>query len=287
MKARVVIAGINGFVGKELQNMFTKLGYEVEGIKRDTYKDITALVQQINGSDIVINLAGANIIARWDEEYKQKLYNSRLDTTKALIKSFKECETKPKLFISTSAVGIYDNRSVYSEDDMNYAKDFLGNLCIDWEAQALRASELDIRTVIFRFGIVLGKNGGALQKMLLPFKLGLGGRIGSGKQGFSYIHIEDLLDAYKFVVEDENQDGIYNLVAPNPTTNQGLTDALGKALNRPTILPLPEFILEIIFSQGAKVLTDGQQIVPKRLLDAGFRFQYTTIQEAVNHLVKK
>ena len=287
MKAKVLIAGISGFVGQELKNMFQNMGYDVEGIQRETYKDINSLAQQINGSDIVINLAGANIIARWDEEYKQKLYNSRLDTTKALIKSFKECEVKPKLFISTSAVGIYDNQSIYNEDDMNYAKDFLGNLCIDWEAQALRASELDIRTVVFRFGIVLGKNGGALQKMLLPFKLGLGGRIGSGKQGFSYVHIDDLLSAYKFVVEDKNQEGIYNLVAPNPTTNQGLTDALGKALHRPTILPVPEFVLELIFSQGAKVLTDGQQIVPKRLLDNGFTFSYSTIQDAINDLVKK
>jgi uncharacterized protein (TIGR01777 family) len=286
MKNKVVITGASGFVGNHLQTMFQGLGYEVVAVKRSELQNKHLLTSIVDGAKVVINLAGANIIARWSDEYKKTLYHSRLDTTSALIDAFEDTNIKPELFISTSAVGIYDNKNVYSEDDMNYAKDFLGNLCIDWEAEALKANDLGIRTVIFRFGIVLGNDGGALAKMLLPFKLGLGGRIGSGKQGFSFIHIEDLKGAYKFIVEHQECDGIFNLTAPTPTTNQGLTNALGSALHRPTIFPVPEFVLQFLFSEGAKVLTDGQQVVPKRLQECGYEFQFTTIQSAIDNLVK-
>lgn len=286
MALKVAITGISGFVGSHLRKLFESINYEVIGLNRNDLQSLENLKNKIDGCDVVINLAGANIIARWSDEYKKTLYQSRIDTTRNLVDCFEICENKPKLFISTSAVGIYDNQGTYSEDDMNYAKDFLGNLCIDWEAEALNANSLGIRTVVFRFGIVLGRDGGALQKMLLPFKLGLGGRIGSGKQGFSYVHIDDLVGAYKYVLENESIDGIFNLTAPNPTTNQGLTDALGKALKRPTFFPVPEFVLQLIFSEGAKVLTDGQKVVPKRLMDLGYKFQYKDIKETIESLVK-
>lgn len=283
---KVVITGSSGFVGQELTQLFLSQGYEVHGVKRSDISNPEVLNTIIDGSDIVINLSGANIIARWDESYKEELRASRINTTQALIDSFEVVENKPKLFISTSAVGIYDNQATYSEDEMEYAKDFLGNLCIDWEAKALQANDLGIRTAVFRFGIVLGRNGGALKQMLLPFKLGVGGKIGSGEQGFSYIHIEDLKNAYEYIINNENLDGIFNLTAPVPTTNLGLTKALGKSLRRPTFLPLPEFVLQLIFSEGAKVLTDGQQVIPQRLIDAGFKFQYETIEDTIDNLVR-
>jgi uncharacterized protein (TIGR01777 family) len=283
---KVVITGSSGFVGQELKNMFQGMGYSVIGIKREQLHIEEQLIEIIDKSDIVINLAGANIIARWSNEYKKELYESRIDTTSALVNVFEKVENKPKLFISTSAVGIYNNQGNYSEDDMEYAKDFLGNLCIDWEAEALGASDLGIRTVVFRYGIVLGKNGGALKQMLLPFKLGVGGKIGSGEQGFSFIHLEDLKNAYQHIINNNDLEGIFNLTAPVPTTNLGLTKALGKSLKRPTFLPLPEFVLELIFSEGAKVLTDGQKVIPKRLIDSGFEFTYTNIEEAIENLVK-
>lgn len=281
---KILIAGASGFVGTSLTQKFQTDGFEVIAIKREQLKDVETLSSLLEGSFAVINLAGANIINRWSESYKKLLYTSRIDTTKALVKAMNSCETKPKNFISTSAVGIYRNDTLYDETTTNLADDFLANLCKNWEKEALRAKELGVRTSIFRFGIVMGV-GGALAKMLTPFKLGVGGTIGDGTQAFSFIHIEDLLNAYKFVLEDENLDGIFNLTAPTPTTNLGMTKALGKSLNRPTILPIPQFVLNILLSEGAKVLTDGQSVLPNHLLESGFKFQYTTIEDTIENLV--
>jgi len=283
---KIIITGASGFVGQSLTKMFIDNGYEVIGIKRTDLQDINKLITTINKSYAVINLAGANIINRWSQSYKKLLYSSRIDTTKALVKAMSKCQNKPEIFISTSAVGIYKNDKTYPDTTNSFADDFLANLCKDWEKEALKASELNIRTSIFRFGIVMG-NGGALAKMLLPFKLGIGGTIGDGSQSFSFIHIDDLMSAYKFVIENTNLSGVFNLTAPTPTTNYGLTKALGATLNRPTILPIPKFVLNLILSEGAKVLTDGQKVIPKRLIDNGFKFKYTTIENTIDNLLLK
>ncbi len=280
----IAITGASGFVGNSLIKFFTNLNYKVIPIKRETLSDKAKLEELLNSSDILINLSGANIINRWSESYKKLLYSSRIDTTQKLVSAIKNIANPPKIFISTSAVGIYDNKSTYDEKG-TFSNDFLSTLCQDWEKEALKAKSEKTKVSIFRFGIVLGQDGGALQKMITPFKLGLGGVIGSGKQAFSFIHIEDLLEAYKFVIENSYED-IFNLTAPIPTTNKGLTLALGKTLKRPTILPLPEFVLNLIFSEGAKVLTDGQSVIPKKLLDLGFKFKYKTIEETIENLCK-
>lgn len=281
---KIVITGASGFVGSSLTKNFTTNGYEVIAIQRNELNDIEKLSYLLNNSYAVINLAGANIINRWSESYKQLLYNSRINTTKSLINAMSKCEIKPKNFISTSAVGIYKNDTIYDESSTNLANDFLGQLCLDWENEALKAKKLDIQVSIFRFGIVMG-NGGALSKMITPFKLGLGGTIGDGKQAFSFIHIDDLINAYNFVIDNQNLNGIFNLTAPTPTTNYGLTKALGKSLHRPTILPIPQFVLNLILSEGAKVLTDGQSVVPNHLLKSGFIFKYTNIEDTIKSLV--
>ena len=170
---KIAITGIGGFVGRSLKEMLETKGYEVVGVKREYLGDMDKLASVIEGSWGVINLAGANIINRWSEEYKKVLYSSRIDTTASLIGAFEKLNCKPEVFISTSAVGIYPDKKEYNEENIEYADDFLGKLCLDWEKEALRAGEIDIRTVIFRFGIVLG-HGGALAKMLTPFKLGVG-----------------------------------------------------------------------------------------------------------------
>lgn len=280
----IAISGASGFVGKSLIKFFTDLDYKVTPIKRETLDDKNKLEELLNSSDILINLSGANIINRWSESYKKLLYSSRIETTKKLVNAIKYIQNPPKMFISTSAVGIYDNKSTYDENG-NFSNDFLSSLCQDWEKEALKVKSENTKVSIFRFGIVLGKDGGALQKMIMPFKLGLGGVIGSGKQAFSFIHIDDLLEAYKFVIENSYED-TFNLTAQEPTTNQGLTLALGKTLKRPTILPVPEFVLNIIFSEGAKVLTDGQSAVPKKLLNLGFKFRFKTIEETIENLCK-
>ena len=280
----IAITGASGFVGTSLTKYFSKLGYRILPISRDILNNQEKLEEILNSSEIVINLAGANIINRWSESYKKLLYSSRLNTTSKIVNAIKNINNKPKLLISTSAVGIYDNKATYSEDG-NYSDDFLSKLCQDWENEALKAKNEITKVSIFRFGIVIGKDGGALQKMITPFKLGLGGIIGSGNQAFSFIHIDDLLNAYKFVIEN-TYDGIFNLTAPNPSTNKGLTLALGKTLKRPTILPVPEFVLNLIFSEGAKVLTDGQSAVPKKLLNLGFKFKFRTIETTIEDLCK-
>lgn len=282
---KIAITGASGFVGTNLISHFEKQDFQVIKIKRDELQNINTLSNIISGCDLVINLAGANIINRWSEEYKKLLYSSRINTTKALLEAFNLAEQKPQLFISTSAIGIYSNSKEHNEDDFEYANDFLANLCKDWEKEAFKAEALGIRTAIFRFGIVLGKGGGALSKMLTPFKLGIGGTIGDGKQAFSFIHIEDLIKAYDFLLQNSNLHGAFNLTAPTPTTNYGLTKTLGEVLHRPTILPLPEFVLNLIFGEGAKVLTEGQNVIPKRLLENNFKFQYKDIKSTIKNIV--
>ena len=280
----IAITGASGFVGSSLNKYFSNLNYKVISISRDVLNNQEKLNEVISSSDIIINLAGANIINRWSESYKKLLYSSRIDTTSKIVNTINTITNKPKLLISTSAVGIYDNKSTYDEKG-NYSNDFLSNLCQDWEKEALKAKNESTKVSIFRFGIIMGKDGGALQKMITPFKLGVGGVIGSGNQAFSFIHIEDLLNAYKFVIENEYEE-VFNLTAPVPTTNKGLTKALGKTLNRPTIFPVPEFVLNLIFSEGARVLTDGQSAIPQKLLDLGFEFEFKNIEDTIENLCK-
>lgn len=284
MIKRVVITGASGFVGQKLTSMFRSQNFEVIAIKKSDLKDSKKLTSIVNEADLVINLAGANIINRWSASYKKLLYSSRIDTTKAIVEAMKNSLIKPKLFISTSAIGIYKNDIVYDETTQDLSEDFLGNLCKDWEAEALKAKESNIRTAIFRFGIVMG-DGGAIAKMLMPFKLGIGGTIGDGSQAFSFVHIDDLLNVYNFLLENEKLDGVFNLTAPIPTTNYGLTKALGKSLNRPTILAIPQFVLNLILSEGAKILTDGQSVVPNHLLKSGFKFKFENIEDTIENIV--
>ncbi len=279
----IAITGASGFVGTSLTKYFSRLQYKIITISRDILNDKQKLEETLSQSDIVINLAGANIINRWSESYKKLLYSSRIDTTSKIVTAINNIENKPKLLISTSAVGIYDNKATHDENG-TFSNDFLSNLCQDWEKEALKANNETTKVAIFRFGIVLGKEGGAFAKMITPFKFGLGGIIGSGNQAFSYIHISDLLRAYEFVINNDFS-GVFNLTAPKPTTNLLFTRALGKALRRPTIFPVPEFILKLIFSEGAKVLTDGQDVIPEKLLSLGFKFEYKNIEETLQSLV--
>jgi uncharacterized protein (TIGR01777 family) len=198
-----------------------------------------------------------------------------------------KAEKKPGLFISTSAVGIYDSRGVYTEKNGRYGDDFLATLSLDWERAALVAEDSGIRTVIFRFGLVLGPDGGVIRKMLLPFKMGLGGTLGDGKQAFSWVHIDDLVRAYLAAIDNSDFKGIYNLTAPHPTTNKGLTKALAKALGKPAVMRVPFFMLRLQLGEGAKAVLEGQSAVPERLLDKGFTFTFSEIDKAVQDIVRK
>ncbi len=276
----IAISGASGFVGSSLKKFLEKDGYEVFAITREILNDKQKLHEVISSVKIVINLAGANILSRWTKEYKELLYSSRIDTTSKIVQAINTTQKRPVFLISTSAVGIYDNKQIHDENGA-FSNDFLSNLCQKWEETDKRANT---HVAIFRFGIVMGKDGGAFAKMVKPFKFGLGGTIGDGEQAFSFVHIDDLLNAYKFIIENKLAE-TFNLTAPTPTTNKELTVAIGKALNKPTLLPIPEFILQIIFGEGAKVLTQGQSVVPKKLQDLGFEFKYKNIEQTINSLV--
>lgn len=278
----IAMSGASGFVGTQLKRTLQQEGWKVIALSRQDFAGSSdELAQKINGVHAIINLAGAPIIKRWTADYKITLHNSRIGVTAKLIEACKTLPVRPALFISTSAIGFYADKGQHTESDCTKGDTFLAHLTQQWEEEAMRAEKLGIRTVIFRLGVVLGKNGGALEKMLLPFKLGLGGVIGDGSQHFSWIHIQDLIKAYQAVLEDASFTGVFNLTAPHPTTNSGLTRALGRALHRPTFLPVPRFALSLNFGEGATVLTGGQRVLPARLLEKGFNFDITTIEEAV------
>lgn len=283
---KVAISGAGGFVGMHLVRMFKDKGWEVSALHTADFDlDDTAFGKRLSGSDVVIHLAGASITKRWTEAYKKVLYASRVNTAKKIVSAMAKMEEKPKLFVCTSAVGIYATSGKHDEEHAVYANDFLGRLARDWESAALKSEELGIRTIIFRYGIVLGHGGGILKEMLLPFKLGLGATIGDGKQSFSWVHINDLVRAYLFAIGHPDMRGVYNLMAPNPTTNYGLSQALGSALHRPVLFAIPKFLLQLRFgSEAAEAISSGQHVTSKRLREEGFEFEFKTIEEAVSNL---
>lgn len=283
---KIAISGAGGFIGTHLVSLFKEKGWEISALHTADFDlDETAFGAKLSGADVVIHLAGASISKRWSESYKKILFASRVNTTRKIVAAMEKMEQKPQLFICTSAVGIYAASGKHDEEHALYANDFLGQLVKEWENEAIKAKTLGIRTIIFRYGIVLGHGGGILNEMLLPFKLGLGGTIGDGKQNFSWVHINDLMRAYLFAIEHPDMKGVYNLMAPNPTTNYGLTKALGSVLRRPTLFAIPKFLLQLRFgSEAAEAISSGQYATSKRLPEAGFEFEFKTIEAALDNL---
>lgn len=280
----VAIVGARGFVGTRLQEHFAKKGLVVIPLDRRDTASKDVLKAKLEGADVVINLAGATIIHRWSKAYKKLLYSSRIDTTNLLVEVMQELDKTPSLFISTSAVGRYSAGGTYSEYDEKYSDNYLGTVTRDWENAALKAQNLT-RTVVYRLGVILGKNGGMLTKVLTPFKFGVGGRLGSGLQGFSWVHMGDVVAAVDFAIENESCKGVYNLTSPIPVTNLEFTKALGSVLKRPTFMTVPSFAIKLLYGEGSIVMLDGQLVVPKRLIDEGFRFKYEKIKDALEEAV--
>jgi len=280
---KIVIVGCSGFVGMELKAFFEGQGKSVFALKvrRDT--PIEHVCEAIEGTDVLINLAGLSIFGRWDEAYKKALYTSRIETTRKLIEAIKLCQNRPLKFLSTSAVGIYPNDVVCDESTAEFSSSYLAHICIDWEKEALKAEAFGVCTSILRFGVILGKKGGMIQKIRFPFSLGLGGRIGSGEQPLSWIHIDDLCEAYMHVIENKNP--VCNLCAPEAISNIEFTKILGSLMHRPTFFPVPAFVLRLIFNEGANFMLEGQRAYPKGLLESGFEFKYPTIREALKSLL--
>ena len=277
---KIAVNGTSGFIGGELCRFFRAQGHEVVAIPRAAYADKYALKNLISGCDAVINLAGASIAARWSEAYKKQLRASRIETTRTLICAINEVENPP-FFISASAVGIYENGLGHDESSVKFDHGFLGKLACEWESEAAKART---QTAIFRLGVVLGR-GGALAKMLPAFRLGLGGKLGSGEQAFCWICVADLLEAFKFTLQNR-QSGVFNLVSPQPSTNGEFTQILGEVLGRPTFFKVPKFVLNLILGEGSGVLFEGAKAYPKALIKSGFSFKFSDLKTALRDILK-
>jgi uncharacterized protein (TIGR01777 family) len=298
---KIVIAGGSGFVGKALVKRLEGHG-EVVVLTRSpsaSFPGGRAAVwdsasrgpwtEEIASADVVINLAGENIGAsRWSEERKRRLIASRLISTQALVDAMNGAPSQSRTFISASAIGFYGARGDEELDENAPAgSDFLASLTMRWEETARGASGVS-RLVIFRIGIVLAADGGALAKMLLPFRLGVGGPLGHGRQWMSWIDRDDLLSLVEWAIDHDRVRGVYNATAPEAVPNQAFTMALGRALHRPAILPAPGFALRLAFGEMAdSLLLNGQRVLPARALAQGFSFQYPNLDRSLAHVLAR
>jgi uncharacterized protein (TIGR01777 family) len=298
---KVFMTGGTGFVGTYLSRDLAQAGHTITILTRrekppsPDQPGISFLAGDPNQEgpwmaavpehDWVINLAGASIFNRWTEALKKEIMESRVHTTRNLVNALASGD-RHQLFCSTSAIGYYGPRGEEElTEDSPPDSGFLGEVARNWEAEALKAQDLGVRVVITRFGIVLGKDGGALGQMVPMFRKFLGGSIGSGLQWFSWIHQQDHAQAYHFIQEHPEIAGPVNFTAPHPVRNQDLTKALGRVLNRPTFVPAPEFMVRLVMGEFADTLLTGQKVFPQRLLDAGFTFNFPTIAEALENLL--
>lgn len=282
----VSISGARGFIGSALTRAFQANGWTVKSIDRESLKmpDDEFRKEKIEGCDVVINLAGANISGKWSEAYKKEILDSRINVTRKIVSAILACSQRPGLMISASGIDIYDSVNTHDESSTSYAGSFLGDVCREWEKEAMKASEVT-RVVVPRMGMVLGDSGGALSKMQLPFSLGLGARIGNGRQWISFIHIKDLVNAYLFIVEHESLKGPVNLVSPFPVSNSDFSASLGKVLKQPVFLTLPGKVLRLIYGEGAVLLLEGHKVLPGKLTSMGFHFNFPTINGALINLL--
>ena len=285
---KVMISGINGYLGKLVALKINEQGHHVSGIQRSLLYGSTAmLANEIKGSDTIINLSGASILRRWNRKNKQLIYDSRIKTTQNLIAAINMLpeEFQPESFISSSAIGIYKSGEKHNESSTDYDDGFLGKVVRDWE-ESLNKLPKSTNTVIFRIGPVLGKTSKTISNLELPFKLGLGGRIASGKQSFPFIHEKDVANAFLWAMEKPALPGIYNLVAPEKITNSEYTKALAQVLHRPAFIPVPAFLLKLMFGEAAIMLTKSPIAEPKALVRNGFQFEYPYINSALKNIFK-
>lgn len=281
----IAITGASGFIATSIKEKFRIEDAQFISLKRnETDDEWNRKLQQAN---VVINLAGSPVIQRWTKKNKKIILESRVNTTRRLVNLLNQLENGPELFISASAIGIYPDKGadVLTEDSSLTGDGFLSQVVKNWEAAARNLKTQNTRLVIARIGVVIGLNGGLLKKTLPLFKLGLGGKIASGKQALSFIHIDDIVRAFQFFIEHSKTRGVYNLVAPNLTTNAEFTRTLSKALKRPAIIPVPAFALKVLYGKASHIMINGEKVYPKKLVDDGFQFSHPTIESAIQKVV--
>ena len=287
---KIAISGSTGFIGKQLSDSLLQSGNELIVISRmDFAGGSNRLAKVINSADVIINLAGASVLQRWSEKNKRLIFTSRINTTRLLAEAIRKNlpERSPKLFINASAIGIYENSATHDEFSTSLGTDFLATVCKAWETETTTVKELGVRLCIVRIGIVLGTSGGLLGKVLPIFKLGLGGRIATGKQPFSFIHISDFCKAIEHLITHIKSEGIYNMVSPEPTDNNFFTNTLSDYLHHPALFTSPAFALKLLYGEATEMLTNGVRVLPARLTEEDFRFQFPDISSVLADLVGK
>ncbi|MBS7344616.1 MAG: TIGR01777 family oxidoreductase [Caryophanon sp.] len=295
----IAITGGTGLVGRTLTKLLQQHGHTVyiltrgeqkveNGIHYIHYLSSDATPEQyLQHIDAFVNLAGVSLNSgRWTEETKEAIYNSRIDATREVLRIIKAMEQKPRVLVNASAVGIYpaSKTNEYTEATTHLANDFLGTTVRHWEAEANRANELGVRVAIGRFGVILHADAESLQLMAMPYKFGVGGRIGSGKQWLSWVHVEDVARALYFAIEHEELTGPFNVVSPKPMTMHAFGATLGEVLLSPHWLPVPALALQLALGEKSTLVVDGQHVKPKVLLDHGFTFQYPDAKQALQHI---
>lgn len=295
----VLIAGGTGFIGTHLTNKLSAQNNKIFILTRNpkmyrnssnvTYIDHQIQLNHLPQLDVVINLAGESLFGYWTKKKKEAILQSRIDVTKKLIEMMKRLDSNPKVFISASAIGYYgmNNEKIFTEQTNEHGDDFLATVTKKWEDTAMQAAQLQIRTVLARFGIVLAKDGGALPFMTLPVKAFIGGKIGSGKQWMSWIHIDDCIKLLLFAMENEKISGPLNVTAPDPRRNDEFTKILGDTLRRPTVFPVPKKMIELALGEMSSLITKGQYVYPKKALDHDFTFEFPHLYEALQNIFQK
>jgi hypothetical protein len=293
--SKVLLTGGTGFVGNRLVDGLVAAGHTVSVVTRTPERhrsaragvDYVGWLPDLQRYQAVVNLAGAPIFGtKWTAAVKDEIRSSRVESTRRLVEGLRAAQPRPAVLVSASAIGWYGERGDEPlSEGAGPGTGFLAEVCQAWEAEALAAEELGVRVVRVRIGVVLGPNGGALQQMLLPFKLGLGGPIGSGAQWFSWVHLRDLVALLVRAVEDETLRGAVNGTAPNPVTNKEYARTLGHVLHRPTVLSIPPFALRLRFGEAAEVLTASLRCLPEAALKAGFEFRFGTLEGALRDIL--
>ncbi|MEM8530654.1 MAG: TIGR01777 family oxidoreductase [Chloroflexota bacterium] len=302
---RVVVTGATGLIGRALCKKLREHGYDVVVFSRSPDKARQAVpgateyvawqaaetgdwAKAIDGAYAVISLAGASIAGqRWNEAYKQELYDSRIVATRGLVKAMEQAQSKPEVFVSGSAVGYYGwSDDTPLDEDAAPGKDFLAQLCVDWEREAAAAEQLGIRTSMIRTGIVLDKDEGALSQLLLPFKMFVGGPVLPGTQWLSWIHLVDQVGIIMLALEDERVRGAINATAPAPQTNRDFSATLANVMGRPSWLPIPGFGLQLLFGEMADaLLINGQRVLPHKADEYGYQFTYPNLEPALQEIL--
>ncbi len=280
MKKIIAIRGIHGFVGSKLSEELEEK-YEVMEISRGDVEGPEKLDKIINRVDVVVNLAGAPIVQRWTESARKRILDSRVKTTEKLVYSINRMK-ESKHLVNASAIGVYDDQGVHNEQSRNFADNFLSEVVRAWEQPVQQLSDKHKHSIM-RFSLVMGIEGGAFPRLLKLFKMGLGGKISSGKQYMSLIHINDLVRATQYIIEKELE-GIFNTTAPSYTTNKEFTKLLARDVRRPALFTVPGFALRILYGKAALTLMEGQAVIPGRLNQEKFSFRYQNVEEIIKDL---